>query len=156
MSELTACLPWASVGQRGPLVGHCGPATASDKTRYINCVVGMSEKIVATGPCDAPGCGRSDDGVRYRWAQKPELAGKQVCPKSVCQDWGGHRDLEKLGEGGETGKIGGCESRYKAAAKAAAAKAADAAAKEASAAAFAACCKCSSALHVVQWRWRAV
>ena len=55
----------------------------------------MSDRGVATGPCDAPGCGRSEDGIRYRWAKKPELAGKQVCTKTGCRDWGGNRDLDR-------------------------------------------------------------
>ena len=55
----------------------------------------MSDRGVATGPCDAPGCGRSEDGIRYRWAKKPELAGKQECTKTGCRDWGGNRDLDR-------------------------------------------------------------
>ena len=44
------------------------------------------------GPCDAPGCTRTDNSCRFRPATKPELAGKQVCPNRRCQFWGGNRD----------------------------------------------------------------
>ena len=45
------------------------------------------------GPCDAPGCTRTDNSCRFRRpATKPELAGKQVCPNRRCQFWGGNRD----------------------------------------------------------------
>lgn len=47
------------------------------------------------GPCDAPGCTRTDNACRFRQAAKPELAGKQVCPNSQCQYWGGNRNEEK-------------------------------------------------------------
>ena len=124
---MVACLSWASVGQRGPLWGSDCQRHRRDICQFV---VGMSDKIVPTGPCDAPGCGRSDD-VRYRWAKKPELDGKQVCPKSACQDWGGTRDLEKE-KAARQAKAAAAKAEKEAA------KAAEAAAKEEAAAAFAA------------------
>eukprot|EP00322_Chrysochromulina_rotalis_P010743 CAMPEP_0115872718 /NCGR_PEP_ID=MMETSP0287-20121206/23581_1 /TAXON_ID=412157 /ORGANISM="Chrysochromulina rotalis, Strain UIO044" /LENGTH=244 /DNA_ID=CAMNT_0003327669 /DNA_START=51 /DNA_END=785 /DNA_ORIENTATION=- len=47
------------------------------------------------GPCDAPGCIRTDNNCRFRPASKPELDGKCVCPNARCQFWGGNRDEER-------------------------------------------------------------
>ena len=133
---MSACLSWASVGHSW---ATRGPVWATDCQRQdatYQFVVGMVDKIVATGPCDAPGCGRSDDGVRYRWAKKPELDGKQVCSKSACQDWGGTRDLEKEKAARQAKAAAAKAAKEAAKAAEAATKAAETAGHQAAAAAF--------------------
>ena len=75
-----------------------------------------SSKKKYTGPCDFEFCERpkDDKSCRFRPAVKPELKGKQVCPNSKCQFWGGNQ--MQSGRGGGEGKGcrgGGCKEGRK-------------------------------------------